>query len=130
MLHSVPTATTDDCQCCICKKYSQDQQSKIIKSKTVKSFLNAAALRRSLKTEKYRVITVNALTLSACCYESYTAIKPIQIPTAKCNEEPVFKKVIRSDSSLPISDHLDLLKETCIFCGLNRKKQKGREEKL
>ena len=47
-----------------------------------------------------------------------------------CAEERVPKKITRSDSSLPKSDHQGLLKGKCIFCGLSRKKQKGREEKL
>ena len=42
-----------------------------------------------------------------------------------CDEEPVFKKVTGSDSSLPNLDHMGLLKGTCIFCRLNQKKQKG-----
>ena len=79
-------------------------------------FVNAAALRCSLKTDKYKVISckVNTQTLSvafyhSCCCKSYTAIKRTQIPIAMC-DEPVFKKVTQSDSSLSKSDHFGLLK--------------------
>ena len=90
-----------------------------------------------MKTDTYKVLTqkayVETLSLAgyhSSCYRSYTATKRIQNPLPADEEEPVSKKVTRSVSELPKSDQQGLLKGACIFCGLSRKKLKGREEQL
>ena len=112
-------------------------QVKAFRSQTIASFLNAAASSRSMKTDKYKVITqkanVDIHSLAAYhlnCYRRYTATKRIQNPSPADEKEPASKKVIRSVRELPKSDQQGLLKGACIFCGLSRKKFKGREEQL
>ena len=127
----------EECRCFVCGNSSQHQQVKVFRSQTIASFLIDAASRRSMKTDKYKVITqkANLETLSlagyhSSCYRIYTATKCIQNPSPADEEEPVSKKVTRSVSKLPRSDQQGLLKGACIFYGLSRKKLKGREEQL
>ncbi|KAK3889390.1 hypothetical protein Pcinc_006603 [Petrolisthes cinctipes] len=119
------------------QKSDEDSRLKVFNEKTWTSVKRAATMRKTLKTDKYADITNTMLQDShesthhyhPLCYKKYTVVKRSKSASASNDiDTPPTKQPkiqTRNSSVLPKDDEI---KGECFFCGINRKKRKGKEE--
>ena len=115
-------------------------QLKEISESLLATVKHAAALRKNLKSDKYREVTQAILVSSDCetvdlsyhpsCHKCYTAVKRLKDSTTPDEGHPpkIPCTERRSTSAIPKSNEQGMLKGTCIFCGKSRKKKNGKDE--
>ncbi|XP_048857264.1 uncharacterized protein LOC125724829 [Brienomyrus brachyistius] len=125
-------------KCIICKKSTEeDSKIKTYSDTTGPSLKSAAGFRTTLRSDKYEEVTkrivssdVQGKLYHPSCHRLYTAVKRPKDGTGSEPQPKKARRETRTNSTLPETGNRGILKRPCIFCGKNRKKKRGKEERL